>query len=401
MKKQRTLRRRITGSQIIGLIMMLAGFATIFATGISASKHGDHILTESESEYMDSGSDEEQDLLEKWISTRESTRKAAVFPLMLISGFLIVGGAPLFYTPIAVEAHQSRMSRKEDAEERKARNRGSHASRKLDRELKKEEERALAEAEAIRAEQKKKWERRVAERAKEALDSDNAQSAAPAPAAKTKAEDRPKQESRKAAQRKNTKPAAEKPQKPAGTASDLPAPDAKAAPEQEKTRSYEESLVLFLEQLSKLSPDIKMETITSSMPETVDLCESEEEKQNRSEAQQYIEKYSGDQSKAEPKLGPADLAFLTNTMKESAETEELYAALRKKRAESWISSGVMEEASTGNNAAADEKAAAAPAQESRPDAGKPKPAGNRPKTNGKKKKNNRKKSGKRRKHLLF
>ena len=48
MKNQRTFRRRITGSQIIGLLLMLAGFGIIFATGISASKHGDHILTEND-----------------------------------------------------------------------------------------------------------------------------------------------------------------------------------------------------------------------------------------------------------------------------------------------------------------------------------------------------------------
>lgn len=208
MKKQRTLRRRMTGTQIIGLILMLAGFGVIFATGISASRHGDHILTESESEYMEQAdSDEEKDLLESWINTKDRTRRAAEFPLLLLSGFLVVAGAPLFYTPFAVEAHKSRMSRREDAEERRLRNRSEHASKKIDRELKKEEERALAEAEAVRKEQKKKWERNVMERAKEALDSDNAQPAATVTMAEL--EKNLKQRCEEAIRRRHAKPEAD------------------------------------------------------------------------------------------------------------------------------------------------------------------------------------------------
>ncbi len=406
MNNKRTLRRRMTVSQIIGLLMMIAGFAIIFTTGISAAKHGDHVLTESESEYMDQAdTDEEIDLLEKWIYTKDQTRKAAVLPLMLLSGFLIVGGAPLFYTPIAVAAHQSRMSRREDAEERKARNRSDRASRKLDKELEKAQEEAERQAEQFRLEEKKKWERTHMTVLRDKTGSETA-----APMQEVYFNDAPvtstvpvttssddetlvKNEILKRSGKRN-KAAADKNQ----TAK--PAPEKAAEKTRKPVKAASEKpvkAVMPAAELPKAAAEKRADKILSNVFGFYD-SEKQIKEANANEAQAYFEKYAGKSAKT-PELEKKDLAYLNVMTAASAEVEKRYEDLRKKRAENWILTETGENSAdqTAKEVSAEQAVRKAPAQ-----ANKPKSGGSKPKNGSKgKKKNKRKKGGKRRKHLLF
>jgi len=461
MKNQRTFRRRITGSQIIGLLLMLAGFSIIFATGISASKHREHIFSAEESEYMEQAeTDEEKDLLEKWTYTKDQTRKAAALPLLILSGFLIVAGAPLFYTPIAVEAHKSRMSRKEDAEKRRNLNRSARTSRKLDRELKKAQEEAERQAEQFRLEEKKKWERarmkgtvcdisRDTETPmQEVYFNDTPEFSAEPGVGSTEAEALIRKQMAKQFHKRHrrTRPSAPYVSKnpPAEKKPWIPDPPPKKKPsapvvipegtiivEHDQFEENARESMRFFEEYFRDHPEVVKQwqekkkkeqeeaaeaavpagtkeecsegfrQFRESAPELLKRMEQlpetrSAEKKNEREVREYFDKYDKKKAPAAPGLEQKDLAYLNVMTVAKAEAEQHYENLRKKQAENWNSSGVMEDAAAEKETPVQENKPA-PVQEN-----KPKPAGRKKNTGkGKKKKNSRKKGGKRRKHLLF
>lgn len=341
------VRHHFTVSQLIGLLLMIAGLAGIFSIGRSASQQKEHIPTESENEFMEqSDSEEEKDLLESWTKTAESTRKAAEFPLLVLCGFLVVAGAPLLYTPIVVAAHKSRMSRREDAEERKARRKSSYASRRIDRELKKEEERALAEAEAVRREQKEKWERKVME-------------------------------------------------------------NARAAVKEETKKVPENVITVTPEELNNILAKLARERIAAAnaagqadqrlVPEKLGLSESKEEKQKREEVREYFDKYDKEPSGSAPALTPEDAEFLRNIENAGNAAEQLYENARREAARNRVSCDVMPDTDELNVSAAPAKPVTeeAPSMEALPklkQTAKPPVSGKNNRTGGKKKhKKNKKK----------
>ena len=220
------------------------------------------------------------------------------------------------------------MSRREDAEERKARRKSSYASRRIDRELKKEEERALAEAEAVRREQKEKWERKVMENARAAVIT--------------------------------------------------------VTPEELN------NILAKLAREKIAAANAAGQADQGLVPEKLRLSESKEEKQKREEVREYFDKYDKEPSGSAPALTPGDAEFLRNIENAGNAAEQLCENTRREAARNRVSCDVMPDTDGLNVSAAPAKPVTeeAPSMEALPklkQTAKPPVSGKNNRTGGKKK----------------